>query len=175
MTLIINLIGPPGTGKSTLASEIFAKLKWAGVDCELVSEFAKELVWEQRHETMKDELYLFAKQNHRLFRVNGKVDVIITDRPLILSVLYNDLYGDQSKQFTDLVLHEVRKYRNCNILLNRTKPYKENGRLQSEAESNQMYQAIESILTRYNEKYTVLDANSESADLIVQDIISSLE
>ena len=51
----------------------------------MVSEFAKDLVYENRMDTMKDELYIFAKQNHRLFRVKDKVDVIITDRPLLLT------------------------------------------------------------------------------------------
>ena len=87
-TLVVNLLGGPGVGKSTLTAAIFAKLKDAGVDCEMASEFAKELVWEQRNETFKDELYIFAKQAHRLFRLNGKVDVVITDRPLILTCFY---------------------------------------------------------------------------------------
>ena len=103
-TMVINLIGAPGTGKSTIAAELFAKMKWAGYDVELVSEYAKELVWEQRDETFKNELYLFAKQQHRMFRLNGKVKYIITDRPLILSVFYNKKYGDNSKVFKDLVL-----------------------------------------------------------------------
>jgi len=92
-TTIINLIGPPGTGKSTIASELFAKMKWNGFDVELVSEYAKELVWEERSETIKNEVYLFAKQHHRIFRLLGKVEYIITDRPLMLSLLYNAEYG----------------------------------------------------------------------------------
>ena len=55
-TTVINLIGSPGTGKSTIAAELFARMKWLGFDVELVSEYAKELVWEQRHETFKNEL-----------------------------------------------------------------------------------------------------------------------
>ena len=43
-TIVINLIGSPGTGKSTLASELFSKMKWKGHDVELVSEYAKESV-----------------------------------------------------------------------------------------------------------------------------------
>ena len=43
-TLVVNLIAPPSAGKSTMAANIFAELKWMGIDCEIVSEFAKELV-----------------------------------------------------------------------------------------------------------------------------------
>jgi len=67
-TIVINLIGSPGVGKSTFASYLFFKLKNYGFNCELVSEFAKELVWEERNETFKDELYIFGKQQHRFFR-----------------------------------------------------------------------------------------------------------
>lgn len=103
-TTVINLIGAPGTGKSTLASELFALMKWQGYDVEIVSEYAKELVWEERTETFKNELYLFAKQHHRMFRLKDKVQYIITDRPLILSLFYNYKYGDNSIDFKNIVL-----------------------------------------------------------------------
>ena len=41
--MIINLFGGPGTGKSTGAAYIFAKLKMCGVNCELITEFAKDM------------------------------------------------------------------------------------------------------------------------------------
>ena len=87
--LVINLFGGPGCGKSTTMARLFADLKARGFNVEMVSEFAKDLVYEQRQETMKDELYIFAKQHHRLFRVADKVDIIITDRPLLLTNIYS--------------------------------------------------------------------------------------
>ena len=44
-TLVVNLYGAPGSGKSTGAAYIFAKLKMLGVNCELITEFAKDKVW----------------------------------------------------------------------------------------------------------------------------------
>ena len=41
-TLIINLIGGPGSGKSTTAAGLFYKLKQMGIDCEMALEFAKD-------------------------------------------------------------------------------------------------------------------------------------
>ena len=136
-TIVINLIGAPSTGKSTIASELFAKMKWEGYDVELVSEYAKELVWEERHETFKNELYLFAKQHHRMFRLNRKVKYIVTDRPLILSMFYNQKYGNSSETFNNLVREEVLNYENWNVFLERTKPYNPKGRNQTEEESNE--------------------------------------
>lgn len=160
-TVVINLIGAPGTGKSTIASELFAMMKWRGFDVELVSEYAKELVWEQRNETFKNELYLFAKQQHRMFRLNGKVKYIITDRPLILSVLYSQKYGDGSEAFKNLVLEEIDKFSNINIFLKRTKPYVEKGRNQTEEESNQFALEILECVKQYCDSYSVMDAKQE--------------
>ena len=45
--LVVNLFAGPGTGKSTAAAQIFQALKWQRFSCELVTEFAKEKVWEE--------------------------------------------------------------------------------------------------------------------------------
>ena len=133
-TLIVNLFGGPGTGKSTLMAKIFSELKVQGYDCEMVTEFAKDLVWEKRNETFKDELYIFAKQNHRLFRVNGKVDIIVTDRPLLLTNAYNQ----DDKELCSLCLKTFNQYNNLNFLLTRQTVYQENGRNQSKKEAMQI-------------------------------------
>lgn len=157
-TIVINLMGAPGTGKSTIASELFSKMKWLGYDVELVSEYAKELVWEERNETFKNELYLFAKQHHRMFRLNNKVRYIITDRPLILSIFYNKKYGDNSEVFKNLVLQEINKFKNINIFLNRTKPYVQKGRNQTEEESKEFASEMLNIVKEHCSDLFIIDA-----------------
>jgi nicotinamide riboside kinase len=169
-TIVVNLIAAPSSGKSTLMADIFAKLKWENIDCEMVSEFAKELVWEERQETFKDELYIFAKQNHRLFRVNGKVDVIITDRPLILTIFYNNKYGKCSRALDDLVYSEFMQYNNLNYFIKRKKPYNPNGRNQTEKESDEIANELINILYDYSIYFKVVDGVHETADLIIEDI-----
>jgi nicotinamide riboside kinase len=166
-TIVINLIGSPGTGKSTIASELFAKMKWGGYDVELVSEYAKELVWEERTETIKNEVYLFGKQHHRMFRLLGKVKYIITDRPLILSNLYNDVYGDKSPEFSNLVLHEVNKMKNMNILLERVKPYVNKGRNQTEEQSKGFAIKIKKMLDKHQVNYIEYKADDRVSDNII--------
>ena len=156
-------MGAPGTGKSTIASELFSKMKWLGYDVELVSEYAKELVWEERNETFKNELYLFAKQHHRMFRLNGKVKYIITDRPLILSIFYNKKYGDNSEVFKNLVLQEISKFKNINIFLNRTKPYVQKGRNQTEEESKEFASEMLNIIKEYCSDLFIIDAVENSS------------
>ena len=91
---------------------------------------------------MKDELYIFAKQHHRLFRVADKVDIIITDRPLLLTNIYVKLYLPDNDFKTDLI-RLVRStfdtFNNCNILLDREGVnYKTEGRLQNLQESREI-------------------------------------
>ena len=160
-TLIINLFGGAGIGKSTLMARIFSELKVQGYDCEMVTEFAKDLVWEKRNETFKDELYIFAKQNHRLFRVNGKVDIIVTDRPLLLTNAYNQ----NDKELCSLCLKTFNQYNNLNFLLKRETVYQENGRNQSEEEAMQIDKITQDLLESNEINYYTVN-NNDLADII---------
>ena len=77
-TIVINLIGGPGSGKSTAAAELFAFLKKAGRSCEVAWEFAKDKVFEESYRVLDDQIYIFAKMYHKLYRLSGKVEFIIT-------------------------------------------------------------------------------------------------
>ncbi len=166
-TKIINLIGAPGTGKSTIASQLFAIMKWNGFDVELVSEYAKDLVWEKRDETIKNQIYIFGKQHQRIFRLLNKVEYIITDSPLLLSNFYNEEYNEGSEIFRDLVFSEVNKMDNFNFFLNRTKPYVEKGRNQTEDEANEFSDKIKNMLKNNNVDYLELNATDRTAKQIL--------
>ena len=64
MTILCNIYGGPGSGKSTSAAGVFSLLKTHGVNAELVTEFAKDLVWEGRDVTLDNQPYILeVKQN----------------------------------------------------------------------------------------------------------------
>lgn len=149
MTLVVNLYGGPGTGKSTNAARLFTMLKDEGIEVELVTEYAKDLVWEDRMKTLDNQLYVFAKQHHRINRLLGKVDVIITDSPLLLSVLYGRLNNNISETFEKLVCEVHSEMNTLDVFLNRVEPYNPNGRLQTEEEAKKIDATTKNLLEEY--------------------------
>lgn len=174
-TLVVNLFGSQGTGKSTMMAGIFSRLKFLGYDCEMCPEFAKELVWENRMETFSDELYLFAKQNHRLFRLNGKVDIVITDRPLYMSIPYYRYYKGENKTYEKLVKETFDSYRNLNIFLKRCKPFNPNGRNETEEQSNEFAHKLWKSLIDDKVVFTQYDGRDDSIEDICDLIIKVLQ
>lgn len=144
---VINLWGSPGAGKSTVAAGLFYKMKCAGYNVELVTEYAKDVTWEQRTELFKDQLYLLAHQNRRLERLRGKVDYCITDSPLLLTVAYTpEEYYSTFNDFT----HELwMSYTNINYLIVRSHAFEQSGRWHSEEQSYEIDRKISRIIGKY--------------------------
>jgi hypothetical protein len=144
-TKVISFYSGPGGGKSTLAARTFSELKDLGYNCELITEYAKDVTWEQSFAKLENQIYVFGKQHHRMWRLNGKVDFMITDSPLLLSIIY----GETSDTFKSLVIEEYQKYDNVEIFLNRVKPYNTKGRSQSEDEAKvidrKLYELVNSM------------------------------
>lgn len=163
-TLIVNLFGGPGTGKSTTAAGIFHKLKLSGVNCEMALEYAKDRVWEGSGHILDNQLYVFGKQFHRIWRLLGKVDVIITDSPLLNSILY---YQDENPHFPAMVAFEHSRLNNFNVLLQRVKPYNPSGRLQTEEGAKEKDEQIRAILDNVGEEYFTTPAVETSIDELV--------
>jgi hypothetical protein len=149
--LVINLFAAPGTGKSTMCAGLFYELKSAGINAEMCREYAKDLVWGNRLTTLNDQIYLFGKQHHRMFILQEDVDVIITDCPLPMNLIYS---GDRYPEcFQDTVIWAFNQYNNYNVLLNRVKKYNPKGRTQTEEESDAKQKEILTVLSKYNIPY----------------------
>ena len=113
-TVVINLIGGPGAGKSTFAHGLMYELKVSGIECEFAAEYAKDVFFEENPKKLDNQIYIFGKQLQRLKRLEGKVDIIVTDAPLLHSIYYD---AKNRKTFRSLVLEEFNSFKNLNILL----------------------------------------------------------
>jgi len=161
-TLVINLYGGPGTGKSTTAAALFALLKQDGINCELATEYAKDVVWEGRDYLLSDQIYIFAKQNRKLARLYGKVDIIVTDSPLLFSFYYSG-----NEHLLALVQQEMGRARQMHVMLRRTKPYEGAGRYQTEEDAMRIDAELREMLDNLNVQYQNVDADSTAAEAIL--------
>jgi deoxyadenosine/deoxycytidine kinase len=165
--IVVNFIGAPGAGKSTLAADVFAELKWLNINSELVTEYAKEMVWEENYKILGNQLFLLSQQQNRIERLKGKVDVVVTDSPIFHSLLYNDCIYPS---FVNLVKEIHDSYDNLNFLVKRTKKYHKVGRMQTENESDLLYDKLIEILKSYPIPLIKIDGSKDSIPFIIEKI-----
>ena len=173
LPIVVNFFAGPGSGKSTLAAATFARLKMLNVNCELVTEFAKDKTWEKNFTALSNQIYVFAKQYFRMDRCADKVDVLITDSPLALSPYYNK-DPDIHKPLCELAKRIADKFNNINYFVKRVKKYNPVGRNQTEEESNHISVELKNMLKDYDIQFTEINGDIMSVDKIVDDVLEIL-
>lgn len=151
---VINLFGGPGVGKSTLAARLFDRMRCGLKRVELVTEYAKGLVYAGDDFDISNSLYLLSQQDRQLQRLVGKVDYAISDSPLPTVLLYaKGRY--QAPWFREAVLGAFSTYDNANYLVQRQWPYEPYGRYQTEAEAEQVDKDLLSLLSAAEIPYSI--------------------
>lgn len=170
--LVVNLIGGPGCGKSTTTVGLFYELKKKGYNCEMSLEFAKDKVYEEAFRTMDDQIYIFGKQFHKLWRLKDKVDIIVTDSPLVVSLYYN---REESKYFDDFVVEQYGKFNNLLYFIDRGDiEFQESGRIQDKEQSLEIDDRLKTILSGKGVEFKTVKTR-EALDFILNDIERTLE
>ncbi len=165
---VINLFGGPSIGKSTQAAGLFYEMKKQGYNVELVTEYAKELVWENRTKTFEDQLYITIKQHHRIQNLIGQVDYVITDSPILLGIMYlPKRYFSNAKP---LILELFNSYENYNYLLEGTHKFEPNGRIHTEDESIELTKKITNTMIIEDIDFSILPANESLLNTILGQI-----
>lgn len=150
---VINLFGGPGCGKSTTAAGLFQLMKSKGYDVELISEYAKDMVWERQHpDQFTNQMYISAKQhNKQLNLVAHNVEYCITDSPVLMSAMYTP--DGYYKNFLPLLLEVHHSYDNYNFFLKRDFDYVEKGRNKTEKQANKISKRIRKFMNKHDIEY----------------------
>ncbi len=170
-TLIVNLVGGPSSGKSTLRAGIFSDLKFLGIDCEEVTEYAKDLTWAKRKFDILNQIHVFGEQHHRIWKLNRQVDVVITDSSLLLTPIYDVNKGETLKKLT---LEEFHMMRNYVVYVKRNKPYNPNGRSQTETEAKEIDLNIFNFLMDNHISFETADGTPDGKAHVVRKILLML-
>lgn len=180
-TKIINLFGGPGIGKSTTAAKIYNELQMAGYECDLPYEFPKQVAWEDNRSQITDQLFIFAGQHRNIVRSYGKVDYIILDSPVLLSLVYKNLYNEgfpsmlYGNNFDSMALDVFNGYDNINFNIERTmfSEYIREGRFQTYDESIKVDNMVTKVLEDNNIDYIPIKQSKDIGDVIVEHILIS--
>lgn len=179
-TVVIGLLGGPGSGKSTTSCGLFYELKRAGRDVELVREYVKQWAWEGKKVGPYDQPYIFGKQLKMETSLYGKVQYIITDSPLLLSPMYEMFYNNGESLVYESCMKHIAKAKSNNVhhinfMLKRTKVYNPAGRYNTEAEAIEFDSFLRNEMDKLNISY--VDIESGDADKVneILNYISVLE
>lgn len=173
---LINVFGPPSSGKSTLTAELFTLMKKRGYNCELVTEYAKELVYRENLTEIKDQLKILAEQHYRVKVMVNKVNYIISDASFLSSAVWgkiNNSYQDENETFEKLCVMIHNQYSNLNYYIDDTPNivYNDKTRLPIDVDT---YYNIDKKFKQLFEKYNIkvkYCKRIELIDTILSDIV----
>ena len=156
-TLVVNLFGGPGAGKSTLAHRLCADLAMRGRLVEYSPEYAKELVWDGRRDMLNgsvtSQAVVASEQINRLNRLIGRVEIAVTDSPILLEVPYVNSSDRSYASFVKSLATYHRSLRRLDVFVNRGSSYDTRGRKHTLDESTALDDAIRTLLEDADERF----------------------
>lgn len=168
---LISLYGSIGSGKSTVAAAVFAKLKALRYSVNLVTEFSRELGYDHSM-AANDMPYVIGNQWHRI-QQSFRFDFVVNDCPLALWTIF---HPEMDKECADLIFALERKYPSLNYFLTRKFPlYNPYGKASEALDIKfgvMQHSKIEKMLNEKDIQYKILESNKAAVDSIVADVLS---
>lgn len=176
MTKVINLIGAPGVGKSTLMAMIFVELKKRNYSCEMVHEWVKTLVWQNKLDIIQNQHYIIQQQYDSIKCLDNKVDYIILDTSLVNYIYYNRTDAnnicnvEKTEAFAKRLMAE---FDNVFIFVKRNYDnyYETKGRLHTFEQSEQIECDLKLLIEEL--KLDIITFNSSSENCKIQELIKN--
>lgn len=108
---LIMVMGPPASGKSTLAAEVHTELKKKGINSAFVSEAATDYIAEYGvPNSPSDQMVIFYKQLNREKMFLESKDYIICDSSSILNYFYfRSLFGSELSNKDIASINHIQK------------------------------------------------------------------
>jgi nicotinamide riboside kinase len=108
---LIMVMGPPASGKSTLAAEVHTELKKKGINSAFVSEAATDYIAEYGvPNSPSDQMVIFYKQLNREKMFLDSKDYIICDSSSILNYFYfRSLFGTELSNKDIASINHIQK------------------------------------------------------------------
>lgn len=172
---VVTFNAGPGAGKSTIAAGVYKELWRQGVNCELVTEFAKDMVWEGSTAIFQNQPIVFCNQQHRQFMAAKKHEVVVTDVSLPLNLYYEKQDNQRYEHYANFILENHNKYDNLDYYIDRVKPYNPIGRYQKDInEAKEVDGSILDVFHEYEIELKHFPGIPGTVDLIVDDVLNKL-
>ena len=163
LTIIVNFLGQPCSGKSTAAVKLYSELKELGINTEYSPEVVKVWCHTGQRVTKYDQYYLFGSEVYQQSRLFNSVDIIVSDSSPILATFYNYYYYNKEDNSLAFACKEFYKkvdedgIKVLNFFLPRTREYITKGRYQTEQEADKLALDLREWLDTEGYPYYYLD------------------
>ena len=176
--LIVNFISGPASGKTTLASKIFSRLKQDGVSVGLVTEFATQCIMEKQTDIFNYQYFISANQLYRQETTEKQYSIVVTDSPILLFLVYgewDEIYNKDDNQekinkgLENFYLGKYHQKNNLMFYIERNPDlYTPENRINTLEEAYIIDEKILEILNKYKIDYIKIKNNLENEDYIFE-------
>ena len=163
-TVVVSIFGGPGSGKTTAALDITARLKKLGFLADFAPEYAKEVVWDTKaplaseqeraraadlmNRGLETQQIFFAQQKARVDRCLGQCDFVVTDSPGLIGMVCLRPPFDAAGRAAlfEAMMRDFSSHHNFVMAMRRGEAYEAQGRIESPKRAMAMDRATYELL-----------------------------